>query len=183
MPINFKMTKEDLLELISDQIKNSSDSDVAEITQMLINRNEGSRYIICPTNVNVCNKVDVKSILYVSQPPKKNAKIYLLTGEEIPFNITDADLLSYIETHFEDEFKCLDQVNGILVNMKMVKWYDSYLNRVYFSDDDFIQVTGAAVRKILPVVKGKEFDLDLMKKEKEKGVYSPLSPRFGKKLT
>lgn len=178
---NFKMSKEAIMQLILDQGDRLSDSDKVDIAQALLRSSEGSKYFLCPTDVASNLKVDIGTILYLSQPQNRIATIYLLTGEEVIYK-TEVDLLSYIETNF-DNFKCVDQINGILVNMDMVKWYDSDMNRVYFSEEHFIQVTGAAIRNIISKHKGKECDLFLMKKGKEKGMYAPLGAKLWRKLT
>lgn len=182
MSNKFKLSSETILQLIKDQINILSDSEKIDIAQMMLNKSDGGRYLWCPQTPTTGTKVDIETILFIAQPIKKNAKISLVTGEEIIYKVLDMDLLSYVELHFE-KFKCLDQVNGILVNMDMVKWYDSDMNRVYFSMEHSIQVTGAAIKNILPKFKDKQLDLFLQREESKKGAYSPMGLKFTKKLT
>lgn len=148
-----------LTEIIKEQARNLTDADKTKIIEaLLVDQGRCSQHIICPIGINKFVNVNVNSILYLTQPFKKIATLQLVTGEEIIYNLMNTDLLEYISENF-NQFKLLDQVSGILVNMSTIIKYDSYMHRVYFSDEHYIQVAGAAIRKIVSPELGKELDM------------------------
>lgn len=70
-------------------------------------------------------------------------------------------------------FKVLD--HGTLVNMEMIRFYDSDYRRVYFTDSDFLDVTGAAMNNIVKPMLGTQHDkAKLPRHHKRRSECSPI---------
>ncbi|MFD0587711.1 hypothetical protein ACFQZE_06830 [Paenibacillus sp. GCM10027627] len=143
---------------------------VTDLISSLIKGLDQEKYVLVPLSGYQIRFIEISQILYFSQPKKNIGRIHLFTGEVVScFTLSDS-----IWVHLEDNptFKQID--SGVLVNMNMINWYDSDLNRVYFSLEHYINATSAAVKNILVKSFGKEKDLKYNKGIIERPIYRPL---------
>jgi len=118
------------------------------LNDLIDNTQEIVRYV----DENNLTYLSVNEIKYITIDKKKSS-IYLADGSLL----TSKSLKdNYFDHYLTRGFVYVDRYT--MVNLSHVKWYDLDYFRIYFSDVDYINVAGAALKKIKPIL-GSERDI------------------------
>lgn len=141
--------------LLKEHLSSMSTSDKIEIVNtVLMDLPSHSNIVI--TDGNNIKLIEVNKILYLYKP-KKKIFIIQMQDQIVEYNSTDGDLLDKIEIANENMFYLN---HDLLVNIDKIVAYDSFLHKVYFSENTFVSVTGVAINKIVKKhIRDKQLDM------------------------
>lgn len=109
---------------------------------------------------DIVSVIDNRSVVFTDC---KNINYVTHDGKNVEVHLCDESVItsSVVKFEFYDKLlkKCFKQMDrNTYVNFDNIMWYDLEYYRVYFSDKDYVQVAGTALRK-LKMQLGKEKDI------------------------
>ncbi|GAV11380.1 hypothetical protein PBN151_1307 [Paenibacillus sp. NAIST15-1] len=99
-----------------------------------------------PVGVNKFTVIEVDTINYIVCPKNKVAIIHLNDGKSIECKLLSNELCEYLEFN-HNNFRMLD--NGLLVNIDNIIEYDSYMLKIYFTEEKFAVINKKAMKNIV----------------------------------
>jgi hypothetical protein len=137
--------KNEIIESIKKQFKMLSKSELADAIQAVSESINSPDIIRLPLENNGIKAICAADIIYLDERKKKNVFIITKDGE-YAYNNQSCNIFEFLEQNHEN-FRYINTTQ--IINLDQMKTYDSYLNRVYYTDSDkiYLNCTGASVNK------------------------------------
>lgn len=132
---------------ISDYIKKISATELISVSSEVdteLSKLEG--VVKVPVGVNKFIVIDLDTINYIICPKNKIAIIHLNDGEVIECILLSDELCDFLESNYA-KFRTLG--NGLLVNINNIIKYDSYMLKIFFTEEEFVVINSKAMKNIV----------------------------------
>lgn len=135
--------KNEIIESIIRKFKMLSREEISDAIQAVSESINSIDIIRLPLENNGIKAIYAADIIYLDERKKKN--IFVITKDgEYAYNNIACDIFKFLEEN-HDNFRFINSTQ--MVNLNQMKTYDSFLNRVYYTDILFLNCTGATVNK------------------------------------
>lgn len=149
------LPKDAFMKLIIEVCNELDQTDIIELTNILLKKCQNTTSIIVPQGDNRFSIINTDEILYISNK-EKDYTVFATLKNTYYKKIKNYEILHFIEKNNSD-FRLLN--SNLLVNIPKIKMYDSYYRKIYFSEDIYINVTGSAMDNIIKRNLSKSYDM------------------------